>query len=147
MVCHFLLQGIFSIYGLNPSLLQVSCTDRHILYHWATREAPVPCITLQLFYIIFFQFSDFSWPISQPSIKYIYLWCFTEKSSATLESEHFLQLHCISCSFNDALAIRLSLSFHTLHRQWSLNSSVQKYPWHDLPLIQTIIFPLLATLL
>ena len=35
MGCHFLLQGIFPIRGLNPRLL----LDRQILYHWATWEA------------------------------------------------------------------------------------------------------------
>ena len=35
--CHFLLQGIFPNQGLNPTLLKF----RQILYHWATREAPV----------------------------------------------------------------------------------------------------------
>ena len=34
--CRFLLQGIFPIQGLNPHLL----LGRHILYHWATWEAP-----------------------------------------------------------------------------------------------------------
>ena len=33
--CHFLLQGLFPIQGLNPRLLRC----RWILYHWATREA------------------------------------------------------------------------------------------------------------
>ena len=36
--CQFLLQGIFSTQGLNPGFLQVSCTDRRILYWWATEE-------------------------------------------------------------------------------------------------------------
>ena len=33
--CHFLLQGIFLMWGWTC----VSCTDRWLLYHWATREA------------------------------------------------------------------------------------------------------------
>ena len=37
--CHFLFQGIFSTQGWNPCLC-VSCTDRQILYHCATWEAP-----------------------------------------------------------------------------------------------------------
>ena len=37
--CHFLLQGIFLIQGLNQCLLHLlHCTQ--ILYHWTTREAP-----------------------------------------------------------------------------------------------------------
>ena len=35
--CHVLLQGIFPTKGLNPGLLHC----RKILYHWATREAPI----------------------------------------------------------------------------------------------------------
>ena len=35
MSCHFLLQGIFPIQGLNPCLLYC----RQILHHWTTREA------------------------------------------------------------------------------------------------------------
>ena len=35
--CHVLLQGIFPTQGSNPHLLHC----RHILYRWATREAPV----------------------------------------------------------------------------------------------------------
>ena len=39
--CHFLLQGIFLTQGLNPGLLYISCIDRWILGHRATREAPL----------------------------------------------------------------------------------------------------------
>ena len=35
--CHALLQGIFLTQGLNPHLLHC----RQILYHWATKEAPL----------------------------------------------------------------------------------------------------------
>ena len=42
MGCHFLLQAIFPTQGLDPNLLRLlHC--RRILYHWATREAPVVC--------------------------------------------------------------------------------------------------------
>ena len=34
--CHFLLQGIFPTYGLNPGLLHC----RQIIYRWSTWEAP-----------------------------------------------------------------------------------------------------------
>jgi len=33
--CHFFLQGIFYIQG------SISCIGRQILYHWATKEAPI----------------------------------------------------------------------------------------------------------
>ena len=36
--CHFLLQGIFLIQGLNPCLLHL-LYDRQILYHWTAWEA------------------------------------------------------------------------------------------------------------
>ena len=42
MVC-----GIFSDQGSNPDLIElwfVSCIGRHILFHWATREAPTVLI-------------------------------------------------------------------------------------------------------
>ena len=41
--CHFLLQGIFPTQGSNLHLLH--CT--RILYHWATRETPIPCTQAQ----------------------------------------------------------------------------------------------------
>ena len=37
--CHFHLQGIFPIQGLNPCLLH----SRRGLYHWATRKAHLNC--------------------------------------------------------------------------------------------------------
>ena len=37
VVCHFLLQGVFSTQGLNPSQ-NLHC--RQILYHWVTKEVP-----------------------------------------------------------------------------------------------------------
>ena len=42
--CHFLLQGIFLTQGSKC----ISCIDRQILYHWATKEAP-KAIILQFF--------------------------------------------------------------------------------------------------
>ena len=39
--------GIFPDHGWN----HVSCIDRCILYHWATREAPIPLLLLLLFFI------------------------------------------------------------------------------------------------
>ena len=45
--CHSLLQGVFPTQGPNSHLLQLlHC--RHILYHWATREAPRITIILLL---------------------------------------------------------------------------------------------------
>jgi len=41
--CHFLLQEIFPIQGLNP----VSSIGRWILYHWATRKAPIHLFAVQ----------------------------------------------------------------------------------------------------
>ena len=41
--CHFLLQGIFLIQGLNPVL----SIGRWILYHWATRKAPIHLFVVQ----------------------------------------------------------------------------------------------------
>ena len=44
---HFLLQGIFPTHRSNPRLLcLLHC--RRILYHWATQEAAVMCISSQL---------------------------------------------------------------------------------------------------
>ena len=39
MDCHFFLQGIFLIQGLNPGLLHC----RQILYHWATIQCEIQC--------------------------------------------------------------------------------------------------------
>ena len=42
-LCCSMVRGIFSDQGSNPDLIKlwfVSCIGRHILFHWATREAP-----------------------------------------------------------------------------------------------------------
>ena len=93
MVCHFLLQGIFSVHRLNLGPLQVSCTDRHVLYHWATREAPVPCI-LSNYFILYLSNSQIS-PDPYPNYLLNISIC-----DALQRNQVLLFKVKISCSFN-----------------------------------------------
>ena len=72
--CHFRLQEIFLIQGLNWHLL-VSCIGREILYHWATWEALV--LWAALYDVLFYIFFLFAFPLYFFLGYWVYSICYT----------------------------------------------------------------------